>query len=225
VRTRFDSRFGRLALLLTGFVAVGSVRSPFSISQETPLPFSCDALAPDIDESALRARFGAANVSAGLVPWGGAEGDYNEGTILFALASDARLEIYWRDRANRRQPQWVSVRGTQSRWRSPAGITLGTTLQTIERLNRGPFRLIGFGSDVQGTIISWSGGQLDRQNTSACHVRVRVASHWPPWQEVDPATSDRINQLKGEREYSSGHPAMQALNPRVYELFLQYSSQ
>jgi len=31
-----------------------------------------------------------------------------------------------------------------------------------------------------------------------------------------------MNQLKGEREYSSGHPAMQALNPTVSELFLQY---
>jgi hypothetical protein len=94
------------------------------------------------------------------VPWGGAEGDYNEGTILFAAIPDARLEILWKDRQGKRVPDWVSIRGKQSRWRTPTGISLGTDLQTIERLNTRPFRLLGFGTDVSGTGMSWSGGAV-----------------------------------------------------------------
>ena len=28
--------------------------------------------------------------------------------------------------------------------------------------------------------------------------------------------------VSGERQFSSGHPAMQALNPAIYEIFVQY---
>ena len=67
--------------------------------------------------------------------------------------------------------------------------------------------------------MSWSGGRLDSQNTATCRVRLRVG---PDWDGVDPVISALINQLGGEAEYSSGHPAMQALDPSVYEMFLQY---
>jgi len=45
----------------------------------------------------------------------------------------------------------------------------------------------------------------------------------PDWDRMDANSTQLANQLKGEREFSSGHPAMQALNPAVYELMLQYA--
>jgi hypothetical protein len=190
-------------------------------AQGERLVFSCSTFPPDSNEAALRARFGVANVTSGRVPWGGAEGDYNEGTVLFAEDTSARVEILWKERTARRTPEWVSVRGDLSRWRTAGGVTLGTDLLTIEKLNRRPFRLVGFGSDVSGTVLSWSTGQLELQDTNHCRVRVRLGLH------VRPEQQDFIrlrSQLVGEREYSSGHPAMQALDPAVYELFLQYNS-
>ena len=44
----------------------------------------------------------------------------------------------------------------------------------------------------------------------------------PDWEQVNPDTDALLKQLRGERVYSSALPAMQALNPRVNELFLQY---
>ncbi len=204
-----------VALLLSAAPASRSV-----LVQEARLPFSCDVFHSGNTEVDLQKRFGAGNVTSALVPWGGAEGDVNPGTVLFGSTVGAKLEIFWSDRTGKRSPQWVSVRGKESRWHTPGGFTLGTDLRTLERLNGKPFRLIGYGSDVSGTILSWSAGALDAQNTKDCRVRLRVG---PDWEAIDPATSQLINQLKGERDYSSGHPAMQALNPRVYELFLQYA--
>ena len=129
--------------------------------QGKQLIFSCSTFPRDISEADLRSRFGPPNVTTSLVPWGGAEGDYNEGTVLFAEDPSARVEILWKERAAKRTPEWVSIRGNSSRWRSPAGITLGTDLLTIEKLNRRPFRLVGLSSDVSGTVMSWSRGQLE----------------------------------------------------------------
>jgi len=39
---------------------------------------------------------------------------------------------------------------------------------------------------------------------------------------ADPARARFYNQVIGDREFSSGHPAMQALNPFVYEIWLEY---
>src|SRR5262245_10308148 len=107
-----------LALALLNF------QTPPSVSPADPLPFSCDTFNPFVDEGALKTRFGGANVTTGLVPWGGAEGEYNEGTILFADRAEARLEIYWQNRVAKRTPEWVEIRGPRSQWQSPGGVTL-----------------------------------------------------------------------------------------------------
>jgi hypothetical protein len=204
-----------VAVLLLGVRAIAGRGQ----DADTRLPFSCEVFSARTSATALGSRFGSANVATDRVPWGGAEGDYNEGTVLFGGHPDARLEIYWRDTRSKRDPEWVSVRGKHTRWQSTAGITLGTPLRTVERLNGGPFRLLGFGSDVSGTVLGWSGGRLEAQNSNGCRVRLRLGIDWG---SVDAKAAALINQVLGEREFSSGHPVMQQLNPTVYELFLQY---
>jgi hypothetical protein len=66
--------------------------------------------------------------------------------------------------------------------------------------------------------MDWLGGQLEAQNTATCRVRMRLG---PDRKGMDATRSALINQLKGGAGYSSGHPAMQALDPAVYEMFLQ----
>lgn len=197
---------------------VTSASGGAQISEDT-LPFACTTFPPDLSAADLRERFGEQNVHRAPVPWGGAEGDFNEGTVLFPNDQRARLEIFWRDAAAQQHPEWVSVRQERSRWRVPAGVTLGTRLRELESLNGRPFRLLGFANDVSGTVMSWSGGRLETQNTERCRLRLRLQVPWP---RTDHGRSSLYRQLIGEREFSSGHPAMQALDPAVYELFLQY---
>ena len=188
-------------------------------AQDGSLPFSCSTFPSTVNAAALRERFGQEHVETAPVPWGGAEGDYNEGTVLFGKDPNAKLEIFWHDTPRKRNPAWVSVRGDRSRWRTAAGITLGTHLRTLETLNGGPFRLLGFGTDVSGTVMSWSNGRLATQDVAECRVRIRLRV---PWETTGDGRSLLFRQLIGEREFSSGHPAMQSLDASVYELFLQY---
>jgi hypothetical protein len=154
--------------------SVGVAQVP---AQDQSLPFSCATFSPDVSAADLRERFGEEHVQTARVPWGGAEGDYNEGTVLFGDDPNAKLEIFWRDTTGKRNPGWVSVRGDRSRWRTPAGVTLGTHLQVLETVNAGPFRLLGFGTDVSGTVMSWSNGRLAAQDSAACRVRLHSGRH------------------------------------------------
>ncbi len=208
--------------LVVALLVVSTMTSVEQASAQRALLFSCTTFPSDLSEMDLRSLFGDSHVATGLVPWGGAEGEYNEGTILFGETPNTKVEILWRDREAKRLPEWVSVRGMTSRWRTTGGITLGTDLLTIERLNRRPFRLIGMDNDVQGTVMSWAGGQLEAQNSKDCRVRVRLRD------ESGPAGQGPVNlrrQVAGDREFSSSHPAMQAINPKVYELFIAYTGQ
>jgi hypothetical protein len=179
---------------------------------------ACSVFPANTTEAALQTRFGLENVTRGPVmdPYG-AEGDTAEGTILFAKDADASLEISWKD-ATRRQPALIRKLAAKGRWRTSSGIALGTDLKTVEKLNGRPFRLAGMAFDAQGTVLSWSGGRLEAQDSTDCHVGVRLRVESPP--SGPAAMLDR--QVTGDREFSSGHPAMQALNPTVYELAIWY---
>jgi hypothetical protein len=180
----------------------------------------CSVFSVDTTEGELRARFGSENVSTGSVPdHNGAEGDRTEGTVLFADDADARLEISWKDAIGRRQPDVISKLATQGRWHTSSGITLGTDLKTVEKLNGRPFRLAGLAFDLQGTVLSWSGGRLETENSANCHVGIRLRVESPRNRSAGAALE---RQVIGDKEFSSGHPAMQALNPTVYELLIWY---
>src|SRR5262245_16730316 len=179
--------------------------------------FSCAAFPSDLSEDTLVAKFGRANVKSAPVPWGGAEGDYTDGTILFEGVADRMVQIHWWDAAAKRNPDWVDIRGLPTRWKTPDGITVGTDLKTVERLNRRPFRMNAFGSDVGGAVMSWAGGRLAARDTGGCQIRFRFR------EASDGSKPGNYSQIaRGDREVSSSHPAMQALNPMVWEMRLSY---
>ena len=84
----------------------------------------------------------------------------------------------------------------------------------MEAFNRRPFLLAGFSWDHSGTQISWRDGRLAAAPSSPCNVRVVFAepAETPPFSR----------QVLGAGRFSSGHPAMQALNPRIDRLWLAY---
>lgn len=200
-------------VLLAAIVVAGSVgthgagQSPSSPARV----FDCRTFPPDLAEADLGRRYGRQHVTAGPVPVG--EGMEEDGTTLFTASDADRVTILWKDKASRRRPDSISVRVGASAWRTPDGIGIGTDLAVLERLNRRPFRLLGFGWDYGGTVMSWSGGRLATAADEGCRMRLRLSPmHW----------SSAGRAVIGEREFSSGHPVMQALNPRVYEILLFY---
>lgn len=179
------------------------------------------ALSPDASATSLAARFGVANVTHENIDVG--EGEFEPGTVLFAGRPEWRLEILWQDAANRRRPSAVMARRwdgkTTSRWRTPRGVTLGLRLRAVERLNGRPFTLSGFGWDYGGGAEDWAGGRLSSDQPDGCHLALRFS-------EGDAASRPEMlalsRQVLGDRAYPSSHAAMQAIDPTVVEVRLEY---
>lgn len=215
----------RFLVLGAGVLVLGSwfagANRAAAQSGEARRIISCEGpFAPTTTPEVVAAAFGAANVTTENVHLG--EGQFEEGTVLFSKSADERLEMLWTGGITHGRPRLLVVRGEKSRWRTAGGLTLGTSLQRVERLNRRPFRLLGFGWDYGGTTMNWSGGLLDAARDGPCRVRARFAPVQNERGEYVNDTERYVAQVGGEREYSSGHPAMQALNPVIYEIFVQY---
>jgi hypothetical protein len=154
--------------------------------------------------------YGAQNVRRASIYVG--EGESVPGTILYPADSTKRLEILWSDDSARTTPSAVMLTGDSSQWKTREGISLGTTLMQIEKINRRPFLLAGFEWDYGGTVVGWNHGRLEEMDGMLLRLypdRTMFAS--PEYQMV-----------VGDRDFSSGHPAMQKLNPRVYQMIISF---
>jgi hypothetical protein len=197
--------------------------NPDSLRQASVQPSSADSAATEwqiipgrpgpisvqTSEAELRQHYGNTVVDSTRIQLG--EGETAPGTVLYARDSLRRAEIVWQDTLSRRRPARIILRGSRSQWQVGRGISLGTSLQDLERLNGKPFTLAGFGWDYAGVITDWNGGALD-----SALVRIKLYLDPGPAQYE----SAPYSQVLGDRDYSSALPAMQQLNPRVGQIFV-----
>jgi hypothetical protein len=176
-----------------------------------------DAVHASDSEASLRRRYGDSNVVAGVVNVG--EGQTEAGTILFPRDSARRLAILWADSSRRTHPTRVEVDGSPTRWMVIPGVSLGTSLAELERLNGKPFRLFGMDFDYSGTVDSWEGGRLDSLWRPAAGSRHLVWLRLQP--ENTSADAALAAKVVGERVFPSSDSAMRQLNPKVYDLFVE----
>jgi hypothetical protein len=141
------------------------------------------------------------------------EGETAPGTVLFATDSLRRLEVLWQDTMARARPARLVLRGTRSRWHLPSGISLGTSLRELEQWNERAFTLAGFGWDYGGAVVDWADGALAAQLPD---VRLYLDPGARQYQ------TPIYHEVLGDRDYSSSAPAMQALEPRVYQIFIDF---
>jgi hypothetical protein len=195
------------ALTRTDSVGADSAGSEWLISPAR----STGAITAETGEEDLRQHYGPSSVATDRIEIG--EGETLPGTVLYPEDSLRRLEIIWRDTLQRRRPSRVILRGDQSHWQVEKGISLGISLQELERLNGRPFTLAGFGWDYAGVVTDWKGGNLGR---SLSGVKLYL----------DPGPtayrSPEYSQVLGDRDYSSTLPPMQQLNPRVATIFVDF---
>jgi hypothetical protein len=168
-------------------------------------------LTPEGSEVELRERYGPTAVDSARIELG--EGETTPGTVVYPSDSLRRAEIVWKDTSGRRRPARVILRGSQSKWQVGLGISLGTSLKELEHLNGRPFVLAGFGWDYAGVITDWKGGALD---STLAGVKLYL----------DPGSAQQqsaaYSQVLGDRDYSSDLPAMQQLNPKVAQIFVDF---
>jgi len=168
-------------------------------------------LTSQTSEDDLRRQFGDSVIASTRIELG--EGETSPGTVLFPVDSTRRAEIIWQDTVSRRHPARVVLRGNRSLWHADRRISLGTSLQELERLNTRPFTLAGFGWDYAGVVTDWNGGSLD-----SALATIKLYLDPAPAQQQSTAYS----QVLGDRDYASSLPAMQQLNPRVTQIFVDF---
>lgn len=161
----------------------------------------------DVSEADLVRVLGRDQVEPSEIHVG--EDFFEPGTVLYPRDPRRTVEVVWSDTTRRALPTRVTIRGDSSVWHVEGGITLGTSLRELERLNGAEFVLMGFEWDYGGTVASWEGGALERLVRPAGHV---VLALDPPVTGFPPEV---YHAVSGDREFASSHPAMRQLNPTV----------
>lgn len=180
---------------------------------------SVGPITQNTSEEQLIKIFGAQNVKRENVHVG--EGEMQPGTVLFPNDSRKKLSILWRD-ATRQRPEKILISGKNTFWKTDRGITIGTTLSTIEELNGGAFALTGFGWDYSGTVLHSNAGRIaELGNESGEEITGRTLLL-----RLEPDSSlqktPEYKAVLGDGKFLSDNPAMRKLNPRVYEMIVEF---
>ena len=101
------------------------------------------------------------------------------------------------------------------------GLSTGNDLVSIERANGWPFRLRPLRFEGNGRVLNWGQGHLSDPDAGMPNC-----SLWISFQFRQDPTRDRLLMRQvtglGVRELSSGHPALQELNPEIGSMTINY---
>jgi hypothetical protein len=146
------------------------------------------------------------------------EGEYETGTVIFPSDPLRAIEILWKDVRRKRFPKLIQLTGERSIWKTQDGISLGTRLKELERINGKPFVLTGFGWDYEGTIVSWAGGKLEREfEKDGRAVLLRLSD-----QTDHEALGEDAGSVLGDHDFPSSNQVMQKINPKVYQIIVEF---
>jgi hypothetical protein len=171
------------------------------------------AITPASSEAELRQIYGDENVGEAEVNIG--EGETETGTVLFDKDPERRIQILWSDPQSKSKPARIQIDEPRNRWKTREGIAIGTSLHELERMNGRPFTLTGFGWDYSGTVVDWKDGVLEGFYGSWGRIILRLA---PETGLPQDAPADVI----GDRDIPSDQPSMQKLDPKVYQIIMQF---
>lgn len=109
-------------------------------------------------ENDLIQTFGSQNVKRQDIYLG--EGAMAPGYVIFGDTRN-ELEVYYDSSIVKDRPAFVRISQTGTDWKSAEGITIGTTLEQLVKLNGKPITFWGFGWDYGGAVSNWNAGKID----------------------------------------------------------------
>lgn len=162
----------------------------------------------------LKKLFGPENVQARTLHV--LEGIPMDGAVVFPDQPEKMLKLIWKENSKPKTVSMAIIDSPKSVWHTAENVSVGTTLQTLEALNGGPFTLTGFGWDYGGTILSWGDqGKLRSRFQQNGGLILRLS----PSEQGD---DDLLMSASGEQQFSSANPVMQKLNPAVYQIQMMF---
>lgn len=119
--------------------------------------------------------FGEENVQRRTIP--GAEGtEYYNVSVVYPDTPN-QLIVFWQNNRYGSVPQSVAVRQAGTAWKTVYGITVGTSVEELNRINGQPFTISGFGWDYGGYVSAWNDGTLAA--VQGITLRLRSAMRLP----------------------------------------------
>lgn len=109
-------------------------------------------------ENDLVQTFGAHNVKRQEIYLG--EGATAPGFVIFADTRN-QVEVYYDTSIVKDRPAFLRISGEHTDWKSPEGITIGTTLEELVKINGKPVTFWGFGWDYGGAVSNWNAGKIN----------------------------------------------------------------
>lgn len=155
-------------------------------------------------KSDLARIFGSKNIESYDIHVG--EGMFVKGTRIFGNTKNAVL-IEWNDKSG--TPLRIIIDGEGTDWKTSEGVTIGTTLEELEKINGGPFQIFGFGWDYEGRTVSWENGKLPSE------LQLDMTST----KKVSP---EEERQVLGDGFFSSDHPVMKKKGLKVGTIYIRW---
>jgi hypothetical protein len=140
-------------------------------SQEGAITFS-SPIAPDDSAKSLMQRYGQEAVIQDDLHTGVEDITY-KGLVLLPHASDWRIEVSFTDETMGRVAGLILPNAAKTSHWNVAGVTIGSTLAEVQKVNGKRFLVNGFESDFGGFVTNWKGGTLGRPLSGGCRVTVR----------------------------------------------------
>ncbi|HKK78574.1 MAG TPA: hypothetical protein VJ933_03050 [Phaeodactylibacter sp.] len=139
------------------------------------------------------------------------EGFFGPGVILFPKNERNRVDIYWETSVDAERPAFIRILGAEGKtdWSTSQGITIGSSLETVEAIDSRPFELYGFEWDYGGYVNDWKDGQLSN------NLSLRFA----PRNGVDMPM-----EVVGDMTLSSDSELLRQTQPVVSELSVSFPS-
>jgi len=133
-------------------------------------------------------------------------------SVLFPKDAKRRLEVLWINNTTRTTTQVIAING-QSSWSAPLGLRLGLQMAALEKLNKKPFKITGFGGDG-AEVASWEGGALGSA-PGGCKLGLRMVMD-------QRAPEDARNKMAAAKELQSSDADVRAVRASVAEILIGY---
>ena len=170
------------------------------------------------DRERMAEIFGEENLDSGEVHVG--EGEMLPATVLYPNDPRRRLKVAWHNAAEKSVPERIVIEDEPSAWSVYPGLSTGTTLDSLEKLNGRPFELLGFDWDYAGTVVNWSEGRLDSLESETRWLVVRLR---PSDEDRARVGEEGMARVMGDGMFGSDHRAMREVNPRVYQILMIFA--
>ncbi|MFT6319970.1 MAG: hypothetical protein ACJAT4_000892 [Granulosicoccus sp.] len=148
--------------------------------------------------------FGKENVLETEIGLG--EGETKKGLVVFPKTNN-EIQVLFQGKKEMTKLEIIRIKGTDSKWKTDAGIKVGSTLEELVAANGKDFNFYGFEWDYAGKLANWNGGKLN-DKLSVFLEAINEEAVFP--------------SLLGDKEFLSSNPKAREAGLIVNELLINF---